>query len=150
MKNLNHYLFILLLITISLLFMKNSYAENNAINITIKNVSSGEIIYQKIIPNNQYFHDYTVVNGIIINITYGGNGYLVSSTSNSVTIILPYISSSSNIHISQTSGNIKVELSTLYYNFNNKTKAPIPLSVYLLIFAFLTYIVYRKSNNLIS
>ncbi|XRO76901.1 hypothetical protein ACO3VM_09075 [Methanocaldococcus sp. 10A] len=157
MKNLNHFIFILFLITLSLLFMKNSYAENNAVNITIKNVSSGEIIYQKIIPNNQYFHDYTIINGVKINITYGGNGgYLVSSTSNGITIEFPNIPSSSNIHISQTSGKlkVKVEVSTIEYNFNttntsntnvnNNTKAPIPLNVYLLIIAFFTYILYRK------
>ncbi|CAB3288854.1 conserved protein of unknown function [Methanocaldococcus lauensis] len=149
--------------------MKNSYAEYNAVNITIKNVSSGEIIYQEIFPCTTNFYESKTVNGINITINYTNRYYVpYNNTLNDYVIIWYgdtihgveglkiYLGKSfltNSKFYNDTRGGYRLTICAINYNFNtpntnNNTKAPIPLNVYLLIFAFLTYIVYRKSKNL--
>ncbi|XRO75119.1 hypothetical protein ACO3TA_06990 [Methanocaldococcus sp. 28A] len=133
---------IILLILTSLLFLQNCFAEINAINITIKNVSSGEIIYQKIIPNNEYFQKIIYIGKYTINITIDPNYSGNSVSTSGYNWIFHQSPRNTNI---VTINNIGVYIYPIEYNFNkNTTKAPIPLNVYLLIIAFFTYILSKK------
>ena len=135
--------------------MSESFAEPNAINITIKNASSGEILYQKIFPiDSGKFNDYLIKNGVVINITYdpdspGSIGYTINKTHVSV----DFGPGNYGIHVS--SWGKELIINSITYDFNSSSsstsssaKAPIPLGVYLVITAFFTYILYRKSKNL--
>ncbi|ADC69476.1 conserved hypothetical protein [Methanocaldococcus sp. FS406-22] len=143
------------LILASLFLCQSVFAEPNAYNITIKNHTSGEIIYQKIVPNGEQFYVDTT-NGnvhIIINYTsqssYSYNRVRVTSSNGNTIVNITFGGSGATTHI--VSNGIEVDITPITYDFNSSsssTKAPIPLGVYLITTAFFTYILYRKSKNL--
>ena len=128
--------------------MSESFAETNAYNITITNVSSGEIIYQKIIPKDSSFSDTIEIGGYTIILNYiadsGGSYFTGNSTVYNITW-------GKGGYTSFSDGIFDIEITPITYDFNSSSssaKAPIPLGVYLAITAFFTYILYRKSKTL--
>ncbi|ACX73562.1 conserved hypothetical protein [Methanocaldococcus vulcanius M7] len=151
------------LILLAMFLCQNVFAEdNNAIEITVKNISSGEILYQKIFPKDEAFSDYQVINGFTVSIHYNpdypgmiynvhqGNNYFIFNVSGEL-----------NWGSYQQSGDIACIVDVIHYDFpppsnitsnttttsTTSTKAPIPLNVYLIITAFFTYILYKKSKT---
>ncbi|AAB99175.1 hypothetical protein MJ_1161 [Methanocaldococcus jannaschii DSM 2661] len=162
-RSINKLLIYLVLILSAMFLCQNVFAEDyNAIEITVKNISSGEILYQKIFPKDEAFSDYQVINGFTIDIHYNPNYpgmvYKVHQSNNH---FIFNVSGELNWGSYQQSGDIACIVDVIHYDFpppsnttsnttttsSSSTKAPIPLSVYLAITAFFTYIIYRKSKT---
>ncbi|AIJ05534.1 hypothetical protein JH146_0685 [Methanocaldococcus bathoardescens] len=160
-SNINISIYTILILTAFLGLMSESFAETNAYNITIKNASSGEVLYHKIIPKGKQFYD-NKTNGnvhIIINYTPPSNpdtnaGYAHTYKTSDGNIIVNVSIEGDSFNYKSTSYGIYLKITPITYDFSSpssspsSTKAPIPLNVYLITTAFFTYILYRKSKNL--
>ncbi len=155
--SINRPIIFLVLIFSAIFLCQSVFAEDpNAVNITVKD-RNGNIVYQKVIPNDRPFYktiEYYDSSGrhyyIILNYTVNG-GSRVRVHCNST--ICMY-------NISFGKGNIiglgYIMIRPVYYNFppsnttvssSSSTKTPIPIGAYLITTAFFTYILYRKSKT---
>ena len=153
---------IFLVLIFSAIFLCQSvFAEEyNAINITVLNTSSGEILYHKIFPKDESFSDYQVINGFTVSIYYNPNyPDMIYNVSQSDNYFIFNVSGKLNFGSTQTNGNITCIVDIIHYDFpppsnttsntttTSSTKTPIPIGAYLIITTFFTYILYRKSKT---